>query len=492
VIHGYLYINCENVKTGIACVPPGLRLPDLQHLLPPSVRSDSISFLPAWKLAAIALRSMLLFFLEPGVNPILCLWLARRHRKKVNHQIDQLADMPTASPPETVNKIQLTLETLSRLQIYNQWPYFYATFTTWALRWLAVDHMGYSHNDFLNRISQNARNVTIEIERNFRNMAREIVRDEDLAHRFKGGTADQLAVDLPDSIRTLLDRFLSRYGCRSRHRTLLIKRWMETPEEVIGILQSLVRNQPPQAAEDSGGNFPAAVKNEGITANPVGPSAIGVHKFFPVRTAALWLLTLFNRRFLDLREDLRFALDRILYLLRQTLLVLGEQLDLGDGVFFLEEGELKALAKGNLSLVQACQKARRRRDLYRSPFDVATYYNNGRAENEFDTDGMVLHGIGTSPGRVQGHAKIVEDPVLADITGNHILIARNTDPGWTPILSIVRGMVIEEGGLLNHCSIVARELGIPSVVGVRGATRQIRDNDLLTIDGGLGVVKIER
>jgi pyruvate,water dikinase len=52
-------------------------------------------------------------------------------------------------------------------------------------------------------------------------------------------------------------------------------------------------------------------------------------------------------------------------------------------------------------------------------------------------------------------------------------------------------MVVEEGGLLNHCSIVARELGVPSVVGVHRATRRIQDNDLITIDGGLGVIRIE-
>ena len=52
-------------------------------------------------------------------------------------------------------------------------------------------------------------------------------------------------------------------------------------------------------------------------------------------------------------------------------------------------------------------------------------------------------------------------------------------------------MVVEEGGLLNHCSIVARELKIPAVVGIYGATRRINDGSLITIDGGLGVVRIE-
>ena len=122
---------------------------------------------------------------------------------------------------------------------------------------------------------------------------------------------------------------------------------------------------------------------------------------------------------------------------------------------------------------------------------MATFYNDGLAENEFQSDTNLIRGIGTSPGRVSGRAKIVRDPSKADIRYGDILIAKNTDPGWTPILSIAGGMVMEEGGLLNHCSIVARELGVPSIVGVHQATRRIKDNDLITIDGGLGVVALE-
>jgi pyruvate,water dikinase len=124
--------------------------------------------------------------------------------------------------------------------------------------------------------------------------------------------------------------------------------------------------------------------------------------------------------------------------------------------------------------------------------DIFTFYNDGLAEDEFHNDGITLKGIGTSPGRVSGCAKIIHDPAQSDIQNGDILIAKNTDPGWTPILSIVGGMVMEEGGLLNHCSIVARELGVPSIVGVHAATQRIRNNALITIDGGLGVVLIEK
>jgi pyruvate,water dikinase len=205
----------------------------------------------------------------------------------------------------------------------------------------------------------------------------------------------------------------------------------------------------------------------------------------------LRLILRLTRRFLDLREDLRFALDRILYILRRTLLTLGEQTGLGEKIMFLTDNELKDLVIGRLDYIEAKRKALYRYNEFIRPFDVATFYNEGLAENDFNLHGNLIMGIGTSPGRVSGRAKIVDDPAQVDIQTGDILIAKNTDPGWTPILSIAGGMVMEEGGLLNHCSIVARELGVPSVVGVHRATRRIQDNDLITIDGGLGIVRIE-
>jgi phosphohistidine swiveling domain-containing protein len=408
--------------------------------------------------------------------------------------------MPSASPRETMRKLQSTLEILSRLQIYNQWPYFFATFTTWALRWLTVNRMGFSHGDFLNRISENAGNVTINIEQDFRNMARDIAADAYLAKRFRHEPADQLTADLPPKIQLQLDRFLSLYGCRSRHRTLFIKRWSESPSEVIGILQSLIRNQVNFVEELNDERLPAtqsaaarsaASKNKRKSSDPAGDSAKSTVADSPVFSILLRLMTRLTRRFLDLREDLRFTLDGVLYQIRRTLLILGEQTGLGDKIMFLNEDELQDTVTGKLSYRNARRKAAYRHNEFMRPFDVPAFFNEGRAENEFQIQGTMIRGIGTSPGRIRGRAKIVDDPGQADIQKGDIIIANNTDPGWTPILSIVGGMVMEEGGLLNHCSIVARELRVPSIVGVHRATQRIKDNDLITIDGGLGVVIIE-
>jgi pyruvate,water dikinase len=500
VIHGYLYINCKNINTGIAHLPPKLRLSELNHLLPPSARAAPPSSPSYWKIVLISLRSILLFILQPSANPFICHWRAKHNLKAINRKVDRVFAMPDNSPRLTMDKIQAALETLTRLQMKNQWPYFFATFMTWILRWFAINRLDLSHADFLYLLSENANNISIDIEQNFRKAAQEIVRHKDLADMFQNSSAALSVEDLPPAIRIDLNNFLSLYGCRSRHRTLFIKRWSESPEEVIGILQSLVRNQlnptealqnrslpevkpdDTQPTESATGGKSSSFADSLLTSDGGG---LAFSRLF------LRLLTRLTRQFLDLREDLRFALDRILFLIRRTLLTLGEQTGLGEKVMFLTDDELKNLVLGKFDYIEAKRSALYRYNEFSRPFDVATFYNEGLAEDDFQIHSNLIRGIGTSPGRVSGRAKIVDDPAQVDIKTGDILIAKNTDPGWTPILRIIGGMVMEEGGLLNHCSIVARELGIPSIVGVHQATRRIQDNDLITIDGGLGVVIIE-
>jgi pyruvate,water dikinase len=331
-------------------------------------------------------------------------------------------------------------------------------------------------------------------------MAQTIAKDRILYNEFLNHSATRLADDLPQEIRMDLNKFLTRYGCRSRHRTLFIKRWNESPEEVLGILQSLVRNHIEAADVSTDQRMarpettnPSACKlqnKENATSLRGDPSRTADGGLSPARLI-LPAITRVARRFLDLREDLRFTLDRILYLIRKSLLTLGEQTGLDDKIMFLNGDELNELVRGNLSHKEAGRRAFQRYGEFMQPFDGATFYNQGLAENEFHSDGTRIMGIGTSPGRVTGRAKIVDDPARSDIRRGDILVAKNTDPGWTPILSIVGGMVMEEGGLLNHCSIVARELGVPSIVAVHGATQRIEENARITIDGGMGVIVIE-
>ena len=116
----------------------------------------------------------------------------------------------------------------------------------------------------------------------------------------------------------------------------------------------------------------------------------------------------------------------------------------------LKNSEIQQLINGTLAENEIKKIAADRHRRFLEPFDVNTFYIDGRPENDFDMEGTVFQGIGTSPGKVSGCARIVKDPTRIQLTSGEIIVAENTDPGWTPILSTVNGLVIEEGGLLNH------------------------------------------
>ncbi len=103
-----------------------------------------------------------------------------------------------------------------------------------------------------------------------------------------------------------------------------------------------------------------------------------------------------------------------------------------------------------------------------------------------------LRGLGCSPGRVTGRARVVVEPSLGLAVAKEVLVAPMTDPGWVFLMVAASAIVVEKGSLLSHTAIIGRELGIPTVVGVKGATRAIRDGDEVLVDGTAGVVRVRR
>ncbi|NKQ54271.1 phosphoenolpyruvate-utilizing protein [Amycolatopsis sp. K13G38] len=106
--------------------------------------------------------------------------------------------------------------------------------------------------------------------------------------------------------------------------------------------------------------------------------------------------------------------------------------------------------------------------------------------------GTVLTGIGACPGTATGVARVITDPEDApDLEPGEILVAPLTDPGWTPIFTSAAAVVVNVGAPMSHAAIVSRELGIPCVLGVRGATKKIKDGTRLTVNGTTGEVTVE-
>ncbi len=107
-----------------------------------------------------------------------------------------------------------------------------------------------------------------------------------------------------------------------------------------------------------------------------------------------------------------------------------------------------------------------------------------------DLPAGALAGLPVSAGVVEGRARVVLDMAEADLKSGDILVTAYTDPGWTPFFLAIKGLVTEVGGLMSHGAVIAREYGLPSVVGVAGATRLIRNGQRIRVHGTNGYVEI--
>jgi len=113
-----------------------------------------------------------------------------------------------------------------------------------------------------------------------------------------------------------------------------------------------------------------------------------------------------------------------------------------------------------------------------------------RALASYDAD-KTLRGTGCSPGRKTAVAKVVLEPKADLALDGQILVASATDPGWVFLMIAASGLISEKGSVLSHTAIIGRELGIPTVVGVKDATTRIKDGAIVEIDGHAGTVVIQ-
>jgi phosphohistidine swiveling domain-containing protein len=213
------------------------------------------------------------------------------------------------------------------------------------------------------------------------------------------------------------------------------------------------------------------------------------------------------------REALRFERTRVFGRVRSIVLELGRRLHAARvfadprEVFHLEIGELLGFVEGTaasadlraLAAVRAREFERNRRE----PEPPAPRFETrgmalhghryrarpvaGSAEPGADAD--VRRGTGSSAGIVRGRVRRVIDPGGAGIEPGEILVAERTDPGWVLLFPVAAGLIVERGSLLSHASILARELGLPAVVGLPGAMGWLQTGDTVEIDGATGEVR---
>ncbi|MFG3436281.1 PEP-utilizing enzyme [Nonomuraea sp. NPDC047897] len=317
---------------------------------------------------------------------------------------------------------------------------------------------------------------------------RELPVDE-LARRYRDGA-------LPPKAQREIAGFLDRYGHRGvAEIDLGLPRWSEDPTHILGVLANYLRagvaaGPPPDALFARGAaDAEAAVAAVVARARRRGRLRGAVTRFALSRT----------RAYGGLRELPKFHLVQTLAGLRRSMLAVGEHL-VATGVlaephdvFFLTFAEARAApAGGDLRERVAGRRAAHERETRRRhvPRIMLSDGTEPEAQAAVTADPGALTGSAASAGTVTGPARVVLDPVGAHLEPGEILVCPSTDPGWTPLFLTAGGLVMEMGGAMSHGAVVAREYGIPAVVGVADATHRIVTGARITVDGAAGTVTL--
>jgi len=295
----------------------------------------------------------------------------------------------------------------------------------------------------------------------------------------------------PTADSPAVQRFLARYG----HRAVAeidpgMPRWSDDPAHILGVLANYLRLDDADAAPDA--QFKRGAAEAEAMIRSLSAKAGGLRgrlvRFALGRT----------RRLAGLRETPKFFLIQFLAQIRRQLQHIGGELagagrlDRADDVFFLSLKECReALGGKDFREIVAGRHESYDREIRRRrvPQMLLSDGTDPEAISAPPADGAMI-GTAASTGQITATARVVLDPVGAHLEPGEILVAPSTDPGWTPLFLTAGGLVMEMGGANSHGAVVAREYGIPAVVGVPNATLRIATGDVITVDGAAGTVSL--
>ena len=294
------------------------------------------------------------------------------------------------------------------------------------------------------------------------------------------------------------DAFLDHYGMRGPSEIDISRpRWRDEPDTLLQMVAGIL--QQGQMGTHQAHHQRLAAEGEAAGEWLVAASRYGL--FGLLRAALVRRLVRVTRNLMPIREHPKFLLVQALYLVRlavlegAAILLKAKRIDHRDDVWFLELGELiDALENPEETLRQRIRQRRAALQRFRALNPPRVMTGEGEIITVYYSDEALpagaLPGNPVSAGVVEGPARVVLDPATDLLKPGEILVAPFTDPGWTPLFINAAGLVMEVGGLMTHGSVVAREYGIPAVVGVIDATKKIETGQRIRVQGDLGYVEI--
>jgi phosphoenolpyruvate synthase/pyruvate phosphate dikinase len=305
--------------------------------------------------------------------------------------------------------------------------------------------------------------------------------------------------------RDAIQAFLDRYGMRCVGEIDITKpRWSERPATLVPVILGNIKNFEPGAGErrfEQGRQNAWKKEQEVLTRLRALPDGEGPDGEGPDGKAeeAKRLIDRI-RTFAGYREYPKYFMISRYFVYKQALLdeagrlVQARVLRDREDIFYLRLQELHDVVR--TSQVDD-ELIRQRKDAFKSyealtPPRVLT--SDGEAVagtyRRADVPAGALTGLPVSAGTVEGRARVILDMAQADLEPGDILVTAYTDPSWTPAFVAIEGLVTEVGGLMTHGAVIAREYGLPAVVGVEHATRLIRDGQRIRVHGTDGYIEI--
>ncbi len=297
--------------------------------------------------------------------------------------------------------------------------------------------------------------------------------------------------------RDAIQAFLDKYGMRCVGEIDITRpRWAERPTTLVPLILGNIRNFEPGASKRrfEQGEQDARQKEQyllmRLRALPDGERKADEAERMIDRV----------RTFAGYREYPKYHMISRYWVYKQALLKEAERLVQArvlrdrEDIFYLTFAELQDVVRTNQVDDELIGE---RQDAFRSyqaltPPRVLT--SDGEAVagtyRRADVPAGALTGLPVSAGTVEGRARVILDMAEADLEPGDILVTAYTDPSWTPAFVAIRGLVTEVGGLMTHGAVIAREYGLPAVVGVEHATRLIRDGQQIRVHGTDGYIEI--
>lgn len=338
-------------------------------------------------------------------------------------------------------------------------------------------------------------------------LTRIAIKSEKVVNIIRNNPSDQILSLLKEKVNEnevgkflqVYDQFIEENGDRGFTREVFYPRWRDEPKLVFDLIKSL------SYSTTLGAKKGEILKKKATkyVEYTVGKQFLGIIKV-KVITTILGIA----RKYLIFRENQRFNLDLWITRNRHVYLEIGKRF-VESGyitnpaeIFFFHKNEIRKLVRrplvseGEITKIKVLIK-KRAEIFYKFEHTIPPKFIQGSREyndpppNE-NVDNL-FKGIPASQGTITGKIRVITDiGKISEIKVGDILVVPKTDPGWTPIFSIIGGLITETGGILSHGAVVSREYGIPAVTNIVNASKMFSNGQMVTVDGNIGTVIIEK